>query len=192
MGFLSILSMAHKWIAERVKPGDTVIDATAGGGVDTLALAELVGPRGIVHAFDIQQEALDRTQERLRSYAHPDKLPEVKLHLVSHAKMAEAAGASAQGKVAAVMFNLGYLPGGDESVITVPTTTVAALDAALSLLRRGGIVTIALYPGHPGGADEAAIVEDWAASLPGALYAAVLYRQPQRDTAPYLIAVEKR
>lgn len=192
MGFLSILSMAHKWIAERVQPGDTVIDATAGGGVDTLALAELVGPRGMVHAFDIQQEALDRTRERLSSYTYQEKLPEVKLHLASHAHMAEAVGPTAAGKVAAVMFNLGYLPGGDESVITVPASTLAALDAALSLLRRGGIVTVALYPGHPGGANEAAIVEGWAAALPGAMYAAVLYRQPQRDTAPYLIAVEKR
>ncbi|MCM3628859.1 methyltransferase domain-containing protein [Paenibacillus glycanilyticus] len=192
MGFLSILSMAHQWIAERVQPGDIVIDATAGGGVDTLKLAELVGPRGTVHAFDIQRDALDRTQERLRSLEESGRLPQVRLHLRNHAQMAEAVGASAEGKVAAVMFNLGYLPGGDESVITVPTTTVAALDAALSLLRRGGIVTVALYPGHPGGAEEAAIVADWAAKLPGAMHAAVLYRQPQRDTAPYLIAVEKR
>ncbi|TCN00692.1 putative rRNA methylase [Paenibacillus sp. BK033] len=192
MGFLSILSMAHQWIAERVQPGDIVIDATAGGGVDTLKLAELVGARGTVHAFDIQQDALDRTLERLRPLEERGKLPQVRLHLRNHALMAEAVGPSAEGNVAAVMFNLGYLPGGDESVITVPTTTIAALDAALALLRRGGIVTVALYPGHPGGAEEAAIVADWAAKLPGAMYAAVLYRQPQRDTAPYLIAVEKR
>jgi predicted methyltransferase len=192
LGFLSILSMAHKWIAERVRPGDTVIDATAGGGVDTLALADLVGPRGSVHAFDIQQDALDRTRERLSSYADQDKLAQVELHLASHAHIAEAVGPSAAGTVAAVMFNLGYLPGGDETVITVPETTITALNAALSLLRRGGIVTVALYPGHPGGADEAAVVADWVAKLPGASFTAVLYRQPQRDTAPYLIAVEKR
>lgn len=193
MGFLSVLSMAHKWIAERTSPGDIVVDATAGGGVDTLALAELVGPNGIVYAFDIQQEALDRTHERLSSLADNDKLPKVKLVLGNHAAMAEAVDASVIGQVSAVMFNLGYLPGSsDLTIITEPASTLAALDAAVLLLRPGGIVTCVLYPGHPGGADEAAAVEAWAAQLPQSLAQTVIYRQTQRNTAPYLIAAEKR
>ncbi|WP_042164199.1 class I SAM-dependent methyltransferase [Paenibacillus gorillae] len=192
MGFLSVLSMAHKWIGERTSSGDIVIDATAGGGVDTLALASLVGSGGTVYAFDIQQEALDRTQERLAALEPEGRLPRLRLLLQSHAEMAAAVDDDAHGKVAAVMFNLGYLPGGDESVITQPETTINALDAALSLLRPGGIVTCVLYPGHPGGELEAAAVEAWASQLPGSLAAAVVYRQPQRTTAPYLVAVERR
>ncbi|MOA03433.1 hypothetical protein D3C78_1229400 [compost metagenome] len=193
MGFLSVLSMAHKWIAERTSPGDTVIDATAGTGVDTLALAELVGPRGTVYAFDIQQEALDRTRARLSASSSSDALPAVHLMLENHAKMAESIGPSVAGNAAAVMFNLGYLPGGgDLSIITEPSSTIAALNAALALLRPGGIVTCVLYPGHPGGAEEALAVEAWAASLPQMLGQAVIYRQLQRSTAPYLVAVEKR
>ncbi|WP_424767178.1 class I SAM-dependent methyltransferase [Paenibacillus sp. sgz302251] len=193
MGFLSVLSMAHKWIAERTMPGDTVIDATAGTGVDTLALAELVGAKGMVYAFDIQQEALDRTSERLSSIADSSKLPAVRLMLDNHTRMAEAVDAAAVGQTAAIMFNLGYLPGGNDlSVITEPGTTIAALHAAVDLLRPGGIVTCVLYPGHPGGAEEAAAVEAWAAQLPQALAQAVTYRQSQRPNAPYLVAVEKR
>ncbi|MEK3881939.1 class I SAM-dependent methyltransferase [Paenibacillus sp. PL2-23] len=189
MGFLSVLSQAHKWIGERAGLGDVVIDATAGGGVDTLALAELVGRNGLVHALDIQQEALYRTRERLSAAG---SLEQVRLHLLDHARMAEAVSPQHQGCVSAVMFNLGYLPGGDTSVITTPSTTIEALASALNLLKPGGIVTCVLYPGHSGGDTEALAVEAWAAGLPPAEGHAVLYRQPQRNTAPYLVAVEKR
>jgi predicted methyltransferase len=192
MGFLSMLSMAHKWISERTSPGDIVIDATAGGGVDTLSLAKLVGPKGSVYAFDIQQEALDRTQERLSALSK-EQQPDVRLILENHAKMAEAVDPAVIGHVSAIMFNLGYLPGSsDLTIITEPVTTLAALHAALSLLKPGGIITAVLYPGHPGGAEEAASVESWAAQLPQALAQTVIYRQTQRPTAPYLVAVEKR
>ncbi|MFF2481873.1 class I SAM-dependent methyltransferase [Paenibacillus sp. NPDC058071] len=191
MGFLSVLSMAHKWIAERTLPGDTVIDATAGTGVDTLALARLVGAKGCVYAFDIQQDALDRTRDRLSTAEDAERLGEVRLLLSSHDRMAEAIPPGALGRAAAVMFNLGYLPGGDPSVITKPATTIAALESALALLRPGGILTCVLYPGHAGGDGEALEVERWAAALPGKLGSAVLYRQPQRPAAPYLIAVER-
>lgn len=193
MGFLSVLSMAHKWISERTSAGDIVIDATAGSGVDTLMLAELVGPKGTLYAFDIQQEALDRTSERLSSLSNSQKLPDVKLVLDNHARMAEIVDSSNVGQVSTVMFNLGYLPGSsDLTIITEPVSTLAALDAALHLLRPGGILTCVLYPGHPGGAEEAASVEEWAARLPQKLAQTVIYRQTQRPNAPYLIAAEKR
>ncbi|GBG06769.1 SAM-dependent methyltransferase [Paenibacillus agaridevorans] len=192
MGFLSVLSTAHKWIAERAGAGDIVVDATAGGGVDTFALAELVGPKGMVYAFDIQQEALERTRLRLAPLAADDRLPGLKLILADHAEMVSSVDASDAGRIAAVMFNLGYLPGGDTTVITKPESTLRALDAALSLIRPGGIMTCVLYPGHPGGDAEAAAVEAWAANLPQNVAQAVLYRQPQRTTAPYLIAIERR
>lgn len=38
--------------------GDTVIDATAGNGHDTVFLAQLVGRQGRVWAFDVQSSAL--------------------------------------------------------------------------------------------------------------------------------------
>ncbi|WP_019005767.1 tRNA (mnm(5)s(2)U34)-methyltransferase [Cohnella laeviribosi] len=65
MGFLSVLGMAQRWVAERAGPGAVAVDATAGGGVDTLFLARTVGPRGFVYAFDIQEAALTRTRNRL-------------------------------------------------------------------------------------------------------------------------------
>ncbi|REE85203.1 putative rRNA methylase [Paenibacillus taihuensis] len=207
MGFLSVLSMAHKLVKERAASGDIVIDATCGNGVDTQYLAELVGPRGTVYAFDIQAEALERTRQRL---VGSDEATEAEagagistdtavrmrqqVHLVhaSHAEMDKHVAADAHGKVAAVMFNLGYLPGADQSIITTTDGTIAALEAAIGLLRKGGILTVVLYPGHAGGDEEADAVTRYVSELPQAVAQAVLYRMAQKAEAPFLLAIEKR
>lgn len=205
MGFLSVLTMAQRLVSERLAPGATVVDATAGGGVDTLFLAKAVGPGGRVYAFDVQEEALARTRKRLREAAASTggagaagALGEVVLLHDGHEKMAERVPAEAHGRVGAVMFNLGYLPGGPDGaggaspVITKPDTTLNALDAALRLLAPGGIATIAVYPGHEGGQDEASAVGDWIAGLPDEAVQVLLYRFPKRTGSPYLYALEKK
>jgi predicted methyltransferase len=186
--------MAHKLVAERVSAGDAVVDATCGNGVDTQFLAELVGPRGLVYAFDIQEQAVERTRQRLAGALGAANVQPPNLRLVqgSHAGMAKHVAAENHGRLAAAMFNLGYLPGADPTVITKTESTLEALEAALTLLRPGGIMTVVLYPGHSGGELEASAVENWAASLPQANGQAVLYRFAQKPDAPFLIAVEKR
>jgi len=191
MGFLSILSYAHKLIAERVVPGETVVDATAGNGVDTVFLTKCVGMSGSVHAFDIQPEALLQTKQRLVK-EHPGHSA-VYLHLRSHAELKATLPEAVHGKVGAVMFNLGYLPGADEATITVPASTLPALQQSLEMLRIGGLLTIALYTGHEGGEHEAAQVKDWAERLPQRQFQVLEYRfLNRRNHPPYLIAIEKR
>ena len=56
------LEMAHDFLAEVVTKEDIVVDATMGNGHDTLFLAKLAKK---VYAFDIQEQALEKTQERL-------------------------------------------------------------------------------------------------------------------------------
>lgn len=190
MGFISVLTMAHRWIAERVSTGELVIDATAGGGVDTLSLAQLVGAKGKVLAFDIQQEALDKTATRLYEFKEQDKLAPVSLICDSHANIAHYIEKA--GTVSAIMFNLGYFPGGDESIITEPASTLQALEQSLDMLKVGGIITCMLYPGHTGGDTEAEAVQLWASALPVERAQCIMYRQLQRQQAPYLIGIEKR
>ncbi|MFC3802487.1 class I SAM-dependent methyltransferase [Cohnella sp. GCM10012308] len=206
MGFHSVLTMAQRLVSERIVPGATVVDATAGGGVDTLFLARAVGPGGRVYAFDVQEEALARTRKRLLEAAAAastgaggDRTPgEVVLLHAGHEEMVARVPAEVHGRVGAVMFNLGYLPGGPAPgdgagpVITKPDTTLVALDAALRLLAPGGIATIAVYPGHEGGQDEAAAVGDWVAALPDDAVQALLYRFPKRAGSPFLYALEKK
>lgn len=190
MGFISALTMAQRWIAERVASGGLVIDATAGGGVDTLALAQLVGTNGNVLAFDIQQEALDKTAARLQQFKDQTVLATVSLICDSHAKMAQYVDQA--GTVGAIMFNLGYFPGGDESIITIPASTIEALEQSLDLLKAGGIITCMLYPGHAGGHIEADAVQQWASNIPVERAQCLMYRQLQRSNAPYLIGIEKK
>lgn len=195
MGLLSVLSLSHRWAGERIQPGDTVVDATAGNGVDTLFLSEATGPKGLVYAFDIQQQALDNTQARLERAAREGKrLAPVRLLLQSHDTLPAALPETEHGRLAVVLFNLGYLPaaGADPAVITQQATTLAALEASLALLRQGGLLSIVLYPGHAGGEDEAAAVEQWTQRLDPQLAQAAMYRMLQKPRAPYWIGVEKR
>ncbi|WP_018753029.1 tRNA (mnm(5)s(2)U34)-methyltransferase [Paenibacillus sanguinis] len=193
MGFLSVLSFAHKLVRERIAPGDIAVDATAGTGADTLFLAKACGGKGQVFSFDIQQQALTLTQDRLTK-EDASLIAEVMLLNASHARMEQELPINVHGQVAAVMFNLGYLPaeGADPALITVPDSTIPALEAGLRLLRPRGVLTAVLYPGHPGGELEAAAVENWAKALPAARGQSIIYRQLQRPAAPYLIAVDRK
>lgn len=192
MGFLSVLSFSHQLVEQRLRAGEAAIDATAGTGADTLFLARICGKSGNVFSFDIQAEALSLTQARLNKEDNP-RLATVTLLQQSHAEMLQAVPAKFNGHIGAVMFNLGYLPadGADHRLITVPESTLPALESAVQLLRPRGILTIVLYPGHPGGDLEAAAVETWASELSPSIGQTVLYRHPQKLAAPYVIAIEK-
>ena len=127
-----------------VRAGDTVIDATLGNGHDTLELARLVGPNGLVHGFDIQDQAVHHTRERLLSEGLLDRC---ELHLLGHEHMQEVV----TDPVRYVSFNLGWLPGGDKTVTTLWPTTLRALESALTLLLPLGVCTVCAYPGHAEG-----------------------------------------
>ena len=121
-----------KWFVKRgVSPGDFCVDATVGNGNDTLFLAECVGVQGKVYGFDIQPTAIENTKQKLTAAG---MLERAALIQDSHTYMGNYL---APGTVKAVMFNLGYLPGGDPHLITEPESTVQALEAALHLLKKG-------------------------------------------------------
>ena len=187
---LRAVSFSHQLIRERLKPGDLAVDATAGNGHDTVFLASLTGPEGIVIAFDVQAEAITATRtalERSGAPAHSWQL----IH-AGHETMAGAVPEAWQGKAGAVLFNLGYLPGSDKSVTTSTATTLTALAAALRLLRPGGVTVAVLYTGHPGGQEEADAVVNFAASLSSRDYHAVTYRTVNaRQSPPFVLAIEK-
>lgn len=147
--------LCHDFVRSAVQAGDTVIDATAGNGHDTVLLADLVGETGRVIAFDVQAEALAATREKLNDCGW---LARVSLVCGSHAGMAGFAPANS---VAAVMFNLGYLPRADHRLTTTAEETCRALAAAATLLKAGGLLAVVCYPGHDEGAHEAVAVEEF-------------------------------
>jgi len=150
-----LTQLAHQHVARYVNPGDSVIDATAGNGHDTIFLAHLVGPRGRVFAFDIQDAAIMTTRQKLEDM----KLQQVTLIPESHGHLKEQVPADSQGQIAAVMFNLGYLPGAEHHVTTHCESTLEAIDAAIEVLRPGGVISLICYVGHPGGLRETEAVE---------------------------------
>lgn len=139
--------LAADVLSRVLEAGDTAVDATAGNGHDTCMLAGLVGEKGTVYAFDIQRQAIAGTAARLAEEGLRDR---VVLLNTGHEHIAEIVPPS----VGAVVFNLGWLPGGDKSVTTLWETTRRALEGALSLLRPMGVCTVCVYPGHDAGAEE--------------------------------------
>lgn len=154
---LNTLSMVHRFLEQSVKPGSFCIDATAGKGRDTALLCRLAGEMGRVLAFDIQQAAVDQTKALLAAEGLTAEVIRD-----SHANMERYAVAET---VDCVVFNFGRLPGGDPSIFTRSDTSVAALEAALRLLKSGGVIAIALYYGGANGYGERDAVMTWLETL---------------------------
>jgi len=185
-----VLSQARQWVERALSPGDLAVDATVGNGRDTAFLADRVGPTGLVIGFDVQQSALDAASTRLGDLGLADR---VRLVRSGHERLAEVVAESAPDRrPRAVMFNLGYRPGGDRAIITRPETTLPALGAALDLTLPGGVLVVVCYPGHEGGADETEAVLEWARDIPTKRAAVVVHQIWNARRAPCLIGIEPR
>lgn len=143
---LNTLGLVHEFLRQTIRPGAVCIDATAGKGRDTALLCRLAGETGRVLAFDIQQEAVEQTEALLEREGL-----QAEVHLDSHANMARYVQSET---VDCVVFNFGRLPGGDPKIMTRSESSLAAIDAGLSLLRPGGVMAIALYYGGENGYEE--------------------------------------
>ncbi len=141
-----------------LREGDTAVDCTLGNGHDTCYLASLVGETGRVIGFDLQPDAVARTEERLREAG---LLERCELRCAGHERIAEFV----TRPVRCIVFNLGWLPGGDKSVTTLWPTTRRAVTDALSLLAPMGLLTLCAYPGHAAGEEELRGLRELLASL---------------------------
>ena len=212
----SLLELAHASVQRAVTPGSLAVDATAGNGNDTLFLAGLVGPAGLVLAFDIQPEALEKTRAALEK---ADLTARVRLFLTGHENIAAClqgnsvpppterlaasltAGSppdpslylSARPQVSAAMFNLGFLPGSEKEIATRPGTTLAALNGLLPAMLPGSALSINCYSGHDGGREESMAVLDWAARQSEKLWRVYRYETLNKKRgAENLILMERR
>ena len=182
------LHFSHSLLEEILQPGDQVIDATMGNGYDTVFMAEKIGKTGHVYSFDIQKEALLSTKSKL---TEQDLLDRTSLFLQGHETLGTVVDEAQPIK--AGIFNLGYLPKSDKSVITLPETTRTAMEEILKRLVPRGRMILVVYYGHEGGEKELDMVQDYCQSLPQEKYNVLKYQFiNQKNNPPILYCVEKK
>ncbi|ALS02846.1 SAM-dependent methyltransferase [Enterococcus silesiacus] len=182
------LHFSHTLLKEVVEPGASVVDATMGNGNDTAFLAQLVGSKGLVYAFDIQEAALINTEKKLTELGLTEQ---VTLFHKGHETIEETI--PTETSLTAAVFNLGYLPKSDKQIITKPDTTKKALDAILTRLKPKGRIILVVYYGHTGGEAELALVQDYSQKLPQEEYSVLTYQfVNQRNNPPILFCIEKK
>lgn len=142
-----ITEYCHHFLEDYIQEGDICVDATAGNGNDTEFLCHKVGKSGKVYAFDIQEQAIRNTRQRLCEAGVEERAELLQIgheHMKSHVTE----------EVSAIVFNFGYLPGGNHEIATRKDTSLEAVEQALALLKVGGILNLCIYSGKDTGYEE--------------------------------------
>lgn len=161
---------------------DIAVDCTCGNGYDTLWLASKCKT---VYSFDIQEDAIASTRELLSQNA----IENVVLIEDSHEKIKDYV----QGVPSVIVFNLGFLPGGEKTITTKRESSLAALKDALDILAIGGVLSITMYPGHEEGKLEQEEILCWAKELSSKEYHCVFANMlNQSDRAPQILWITKK
>ncbi len=185
-----VIPFSHNLLKDALRPGDIAIDATGGNGHDTALLAGLVGQDGTIYSFDIQKQALANTAERLKALSLDSR---VQLCLDSHSNLQQHIPEKRLEKIQAAIFNLGYLPGGDKSIVTSADTTISALEQLLNFMKPGALIILVVYPGHPEGKNECDELLSYVKSLDQQSVSVLQYGFiNQKNNPPFVLALEKR
>ncbi len=178
--------LAKDLITRAVSHGDIVVDATVGNGNDTLLLCQLVGEKGKVIGFDIQDVALERTREKL---SEKNVLDRVLLINSGHENLKDYIDSG----VSAIMFNLGYLPGNNHNITTRYETTLKAIEQGIDILKKNGVMTIVVYPGHKEGLIEREKLLEFLSTISqGRVNVLKMEFINQVNNPPLVIAIEKK
>lgn len=184
--FINAVEISKKICELKLKDGDIAVDCTMGNGNDTAFLCSLVGENGRVYAFDIQENAIVNTRNKL-----------LKLNLLERAELIfdghENVDKYIKENVKLVIFNLGYLPKGNHEITTKMETTVAAVKKCLNILELNGIILLVIYHGHKNGKEEKEALENFTSHLNQKEYnVAKLSFTNQINNPPELICIERR
>lgn len=181
--------LAAHIVSGYISADSILVDATCGNGHDTLMLA--ASPHSKLYAFDIQQAAADATRRRLISEGYESELVNNTISIIcdSHVSMNKYIAEKAD----VIMFNLGYLPGGDKTFVTCCADTIDAVKSALSLLADDGILCITMYSGHSEGEKEKAALLQLAENLdPRTYHAAYINFINQKNTPPEILLITRK
>lgn len=173
-----VSTLSHNIIKNFCQNFDTAIDATLGNGHDTDFLSSLFNK---VYAFDIQEICINNYKQKSNS--------KVQLILDSHEKILDYINTP----IDCAVFNLGFLPGGNKEIATNYSSTIKGISASLEILKKNGIITLAIYSGHMEGRIEKEAILKYVAALPKNLYGVMLHSFINRNNfPPELIVIEKK
>lgn len=156
--FNNVTNITREIIKNKIVKGNVAIDATVGNGKDTLLLANLVGSDGKVYGFDIQESAIINTKRKLIENKLSDRVYLIK---DGHENMDNYVDVL----VDLIVFNLGYLPGGDHKIVTKAESTIIALKKSLQLLKENGLLLVNTYTGHSEGKIEEHSIKNFFSQL---------------------------
>jgi ubiquinone/menaquinone biosynthesis C-methylase UbiE len=190
MNLTNHLNFAHACWSQTILPGDLVIDATCGNGHDTLFLAKvaLTDSSGTLFSIDIQSEAIESAKKLLKDQLD-DKLME-RVRFVHGSHETFPVGIE-PGSVSLIVYNLGYLPGGDKKKTTMTDTTINSLREAQKLVKKGGMISITCYPGHEEGMREEEALLDYCSQLKPWQWTCYHHKWVNRALAPSVIVITK-
>lgn len=182
----SAVNILNGILGTLIAEGQTLVDATVGNGRDTATLSRLAGKQGHVYGFDIQKEALERASDYLSEQGCREN---VTLIHDSHAEIDHYISVPLDF----VLFNLGYLPGGDKNITTYKKSSLIAMEKGIEMLHKGGFLAAVLYSGHEAGAVETQAIIQWAQQLDQKVcdVLSVSFINQVNDP-PQLILIEKR
>lgn len=185
---LRALHYCHHALGQLIEtfPNGTYLDATLGKGNDTLFILNHPAFRGKIYSFDIQEQAIKISQDKLKDSPRQDQVSLIQdghQHLDVYLKDTVIQGA---------IFNLGYLPGGDHNITTLPQSTLEALNKIQERLVINGKIFIMVYSGHPQGQEEKNILFDYLRTWPQEYFQVLHYGFiNQRNNPPLLLIIER-
>lgn len=182
---VDLLDLHKYFMLQHIGEGDRVADFTMGNGNDTLWLSKTVGEMGKVYAFDVQEQALQNTEKRLREAGAPENY---ELILDSHSNLKQYITEPIKGG----MFNLGWLPGSDKKYTTMRETTRKAVTDAMDMLADNGVLLIAVYPGHEEGTLEGDMLRNMLSEYPRWKYCCSIFRILNSPASPFFYLIEKK
>ena len=177
----------HELLKDCIDLNDAVVDATCGNGHDTLFLSKQIGDEGKVFAVDVQIQAIEKTRALLKddqriTYVHD-----------SHANIEKYLQLENIQKIGGAIFNLGYLPGSDKSIITKGESTWTAVEKLLLYLKKGGRIVLVVYHGHDGGKQEKDHLLAHVRQLNQDHFTVLQYQFiNQKNNPPFIVAIEKK
>lgn len=183
--FQSPLDLAALYWKKIIQPNDVVIDATCGNGYDTLKLSRSAHR---LYSFDIQKEAIAQTRLLLEKELSPEELKKVYLEQRCHSTFPNEIKPQT---VRLIVYNLGYLPGGNKSFTTTESLTLESLKAAQLLLIEGGVISITCYPGHEEGSKEQETLLEYTKTLSPKEWSCCHHVWVNRNKSPSLLLIQK-